>query len=212
MTEESDILARIDELLALQVSDNSHYHAGEIYIAAISIATQLYGGSSQQVQAIKRLKSSVEGSKYTARSKADVLVQEIQGSLHAIASDVRGGRLGSLRLEFQGEVFAEFVNAAKAAASDGAKDVAAVLACASLEDVLKRFADSNGIDIEGKNLSTVVNALKAGGLVSAQQGALLKGMVPLRNKVLHADWGDVDEESVRSVIAFVEQLLITKFV
>jgi uncharacterized protein YutE (UPF0331/DUF86 family) len=108
-------------------------------------------------------------------------------------------------------VFADFVNAAKAALSEDSKDVAAVLACAALEDVLKRFAEANGLDVEDKSMSDVINVLKSAGLVSGQQGTLLKGMVPLRNKALHADWSRVDVESVRSVISFVEHFLVTKF-
>jgi uncharacterized protein YutE (UPF0331/DUF86 family) len=142
---------------------------------------------------------------------AGFLTWECQGILRAFASDIRGGRLGSLLLEYQSQVFADFVNAAKAALSEDSKDVAAVLACAALEDVLKRFAEANGLDVEDKSMSDVINVLKSAGLVSGQQGTLLKGMVPLRNKALHADWSRVDVESVRSVISFVEHFLVTKF-
>ena len=140
-----------------------------------------------------------------------MLTEHCQGVLQAIASDIKGGRIGSLRSEFQGQIFADFINIAKEALDEEAKDVAAVLACAALEDTLKRFGESNGLNVEDKDLSTAVNALKSAGLLTASQGSLLKGMVPLRNYALHAQWNKVDKESVRSVISFVEQFLTTRF-
>jgi len=207
---------RIDELLNLKAgSENSDDVVGELYLASVTIATQLYGARSPQVEAIKQLKLDVESldwKSFTYIQRTTILVKQLQGTLRAILSDIRDGRLGSLRLEYQGQVFAEFVNAAKAALSEGAKDVAAVLACAALEDALKRFAEANGLDVEEEDMSKVVNALKSAGLVPKQQGALLKGMVPLRNKVFHAEWSKVDEAGIRSVIGFVKQFLLTKFV
>jgi len=201
---------RIDELLNLEAGDKNYDVAGELYLGSVTIATQLYGAKSTQVEAIKQIKLDVS-SKRGESNKASLLAKELQGTLRAITSDIRGGRLGSLRLEYQGQVFADFVNAAKAALSEGSKDVAAVLACAALEDALKRFSEANGLDVEEKDMSNVVNALKVAGLVPKQQGDLLKGMVPFRNKVFHAEWSKVDETSVSSVIAFVEQFLLKNF-
>lgn len=103
------------------------------------------------------------------------------------------------------------MNAAKTALSENAKDVAAVLAAAALEDTLKRYAEANGLDVENKDLSTVVNALKGASLLSAPQSALLKGMVPFRNKALHADWTKIGEAEVSGVLAFIEEFLFRNF-
>jgi len=198
-----NLLQRIDTLLKLKAASDSYEIAGEVYFGAVSIATQLYGAGSQQVNLLKQLRDS-PGTVFT-------FTREYQGVLQAIASDIRDGRLGSLLLDYQGQVFADFVNAAKAALSEDSKEVAAVLACAALEDALKRFAEANGLDVEDKSMTDVINVLKSAGLVSKQQGTLLKGMVPLRNKALHAEWSRVDKESVRGVIGFVEHFLVSKF-
>jgi len=50
-------------------------------------------------------------------------------------------------------------------ALDDNKDVAAVLACAALEDALKRVAIKNELDVDDKDMSEVINALKAGGVL-----------------------------------------------
>jgi hypothetical protein len=64
-----------------------------------------------------------------------------------------------------GEVLGDFVSLARSALGEGYKDVAAVLACAALEDALKRFATSKGLAVAGKELQEVVNALKSAGHV-----------------------------------------------
>jgi uncharacterized protein YutE (UPF0331/DUF86 family) len=103
------------------------------------------------------------------------------------------------------------VNAAKRAMDENAKDAAAVLSCAALEDMLKRFAETKGLNVEDRDLTEVINALRSAGVLSSQQLALVKGMVPMRNKALHAEWDKVDETGIRSVIAFVEEFLIRNF-
>jgi hypothetical protein len=56
---------------------------------------------------------------------------------------------------------------------EGNKDVAAVLACAALEDALKRYATLNDLDVQDQSMQQVVGALKSKGLVSGAQKILL---------------------------------------
>jgi hypothetical protein len=211
MAIEARIRARIDELLRSEADRESYDVVGEVYSATLSIATQVYGGNSRQAETVAQLREDLNASKWTQDAKPRFLVKQCHGVLRSIASDLDAGRLGSLRLEFQGQVFADFVNAAKAAQAAGSKDVAAVLACAALEDTLKRYCDAQGLDVEDKEMSEVINALKAGGFVNATEGALLKGMVALRNRALHAEWAKVDAAAVSGVIAFVEEFLMRRF-
>jgi len=53
-----------------------------------------------------------------------------------------------------------FVLLAKSALENNQKDVAAVLASAALEDALKRYASLHGLDVAGKEMQDVINALK----------------------------------------------------
>lgn len=108
-------------------------------------------------------------------------------------------------------MFGDFVALAKQSLSEGHKDVAAVLACAALEDALKRFAASNGLKVDDKSMQEVVNSLKGAGLVSGAQKTLLDAMPRIRNLALHADWAKLTEPDVNSVLGFVEQFLLTKF-
>ena len=136
-------------------------------------------------------------------------------SLHAVfesaLNDFKVGLSGNIDLRISGEVFGDFVALAKQSLSEGHKDVAAVLACAALEDALKRFASANGLDPDQKMMTDVINSLKGAGLVSGAQKSLLDVMPRIRNSALHAEWSKITEPDVSSVIGFVEQFLLTKF-
>ena len=88
---------------------------------------------------------------------------------------------------------------------------AAVLACAALEDALKRFATRHSLTVDDKVMQEVVSALKAQGLVGGAQKTLLDTMPKIRDYAMHANWTKIQPEDVNSVIGFVEQFLITKF-
>ena len=125
--------------------------------------------------------------------------------------DFEGGYAFDLEMTVSGEVFGDFVKLAKTALGEGHKDVAAVLAAASLEDVLKKYANLSGIDVADQDMSSVINALKSKGLVGGAQKSLLDAMPKLRNAALHAEWSKISEPEVSSLIGFVEQFLLTKF-
>jgi len=98
-----------------------------------------------------------------------------------------------------------------AALAEGAKDVAAVLACAALEDALKRLALLNNLEVFDKTMQDFVNALKAKGLVGGAQKSLLDTMPKIRDYAMHANWDKITPQDVGSVMGFVEQLLLVKF-
>ncbi len=141
--------------------------------------------------------------------------EEEVGSLKAVFAsakeDFDGGYVFNVELRVSGEVFGDFVTLARQALNEGHKDVAAVLACAALEDALKRFAVVNGLAVSDKTMQEVVNALKSAGLVAGAQKTLLDAMPRIRNIAMHADWGKLSEPDVSSVIGFVEQFLLLQF-
>ena len=114
-------------------------------------------------------------------------------------------------LRVSGEVFGDFVALARTALAEGQKDVAAVLACAALEDALKKYATANGVDVSDETMQGVVGALKARGLVAGAQKSLLDAMPKIRNFAMHAKWEKITEPDVNSVIGFVEQFLLSNF-
>lgn len=141
----------------------------------------------------------------------DHSVRALFGVFMAAKEDFEGGYLFNVDLRVSGKVFGDFVTLAKHALSERHKDVAAVLACAALEDALKRYAAANDLSVDGKTMTEVVNALKGSGLVSGAQKTLLDAMPRIRNHALHAEWDKLSEPDVNSVIGFVEQFLLTNF-
>ncbi len=117
----------------------------------------------------------------------------------------------SLDRKVSGEVFGDFVAIAKKALDEGNKDVAAVLACAALEDALKRLASTNGLNVDGKDMSEVIGALKSKGLVGGAQKSILETMPKTRNNAMHADWAKISATEVGGVIGFTEQFLLQNF-
>ena len=210
MFTQDNLLSRIEELLSLK-SQWNYNTLGEIYAGTIAVASNIWAANSSHVEMIKQLRQDMQASKWDEHGKAENTISQCQGVLRSIASDIKAGRLGSLRLEYQGQVFADLINVAKMAIAEGTKDVAAVLAAVAIEDTLKRYAQVKGLDVEDKDLSTVINALKAASLLTATQGSLLKGMVPFRNKALHAEWAKIDTSEVQGVLAFVEEFLSRNF-
>lgn len=138
-------------------------------------------------------------------------VSTLHGIFQSAKDDFLGGYVFDLDLRISGEVFGDFVVLARQSLSEGHKDVAAVLACAALEDALKRYASIKELDVSDKTMSEVVKALKAEGLVSGAQKSLLDAMPRIRNMAMHAEWQKISEPDVSSVIGFVEQFLLSKF-
>ena len=135
----------------------------------------------------------------------------IRGIFLGAKSDIDGGHLFNLERLITGELFGDFVTAAKAALAEGHHTVATVLACAALEDALKRFASANGLQVKGQTMEDVVNALKGKGLVSGAQKTLLAAMPKVRNTAMHANWDKLTPQDAGSVIGFVEQFLLANF-
>lgn len=141
----------------------------------------------------------------------DHSVDELKGIFLSSKEDFEGGYVFNVELRISGEIFGDFISMAKHSLSEGHKDVAAVLACAALEDTLKKFATNNGLDVSEKSMQEVVSALKSKGLVSGAQKSLLDSMPKVRDYAMHANWEKLTAPDVSSVIGFVEQFLLSKF-
>ncbi len=134
-----------------------------------------------------------------------------QGIFFGAKSDIDGDYLFDFQAAISGEIFGDFVAAAKSALDNGHHTVAAVLAAAALEDALKRYALSQGLDAEDKTMDEVINSLKSKGLVSGAQKGLLGAMPKIRNYAMHAQWDKLTPQDTGSIIGFVEQFLLANF-
>ncbi len=192
------------QMARVQPSGNSS--SGEWYEWATSVLNLLqraFGAGSAHLQNFQRIYDSFTG------WESDV--EAAKGVFRAAKADYDGGYIFNLETAISGEIFGDFVGLAKRSLAEGHKDVAAVLACAALEDVLKRFAIRHSCDTANRSMQDVVGALKAKGLVGGAQKTLLDTMPKIRDYAMHAEWTKIGPADVNSVIGFVEQFLISHF-
>ena len=212
MTE--DILKRIDELIGLgnEVLATKRY-VGSGFGEAVNNG-KFRGFRSASLSFLECIfgahhtyyKEFIEHAKNNWLPEAEAGINILQ----AAKAEIEGGWLFTVEGQVSAEIFADFIALAKEALDDN-KDVAAVLACAALEDALKRVAVKEGLNVDDKDMSEVINALKAKGVIKGAQAPIVQSYVKLRNKAFHAEWDKFDKESVSSVIGFTEQFLLTNF-
>lgn len=138
-------------------------------------------------------------------------LKTLAGIFRSAKEAFEGGYLFDVERDVSAEIFGDFVVLAKQALAEDNKDVAAVLAAAALEDALKRYAASNGLDVDDASMSKIIGALKSKGLVSGAQKSLLTAMLRMRNHAMHAEWEKIEKPDVSGLIGFVEQFLLTHF-
>ena len=196
-------------LLRIRGSHSQNADPEAFYAWSSSVLNALHGAFGKNSPYYERFHA--ETSNIDNNFVSERLLEACRGIFTGAQSDVDGGYLFDLQTSVLGEVFADFISAAKAALDDGKHTVAAVLACAALEDALKRHAAASGIDVADKTMDAVINALKAEGLVSGPQKGLLAAMLRIRNHAMHAEWDKLTPQDAGSVIGFVEPFLREHF-
>jgi len=208
--DKNSAIQRINELISRSTKTTSEY--AEVVSGTVNILELLYGKDSQKAKAfleqhaaccrqkeLNDMRLALEGFAYSAK-----------GVLQSIKSEVEAGLVGSIQLQAQGGIFGDFLSLAKNSLDEN-KDVAAVLACAALEDALKRYAEQQDLSVSDADMSQVINALKSQGLLKDPQASIVQSYVKLRNKAFHAEWDKIEKESVNSTIGFTEQFILSNF-
>ena len=190
---------------------SSRSTAEAVYLGTVGLFESLYGPSSPQVRALFDLRQSFAKSQLKDEYEIRSFSHGLEGYLCNLKSEIESGLVASVLKQTSGQVLGDFVSLAKEFASMGNKDTSAVLAAAALEDALKRFATLQGLDVEAKEMAQVANALKANHFLKGPQGPLVESFIKLRNKALHAEWDKFSIEEVKSLIAFVDEFLLTHF-
>ena len=172
------------------------HNALEVEVRAL--ADHIYGPEHPTAELIK---SNIGGSTMTHLNSA-------RGMLIGTASAIRSGLLEDLKTQILLDVQGDFIETARSALANGAKDVAAALLCVVLEDSVKRLAKKSGHEaLQDKEFTVVVAGLfKAGAITKATKGILLSH-TDLRNSALHAQWHEVSAESVQGLLGFLPMFI-----
>lgn len=177
-------------------NDTVSHNALEVEVRAL--ANYIYGPDNDTAELIK---SNIGGTTMSHLNSA-------KGMLIGTAAAIRSGLLEDLRTQILLDIQGDFIDTARSALSNGAKDVAAALLCVVLEDSVKRLAlKSDNEDLADKEFTVVVVGLfKAGAITKATKGILLSH-TDLRNAALHAQWHEVSVEAVQGLLGFLPMFI-----
>jgi len=142
------------------------------------------------------------------------VIDAVRGALLNIKAELDGDLLGNLQKRVASDVLIDFIRLARHVIEEqreGGKDVAAVLVAAAYEDAIRRMGVAHTKLAEGEDLAAVIDALKKAGTLVPPQLSVALGYLNFRNRALHAQWKDIDLTTVRSALAFVEELLLKHF-
>ena len=212
------LLKRIDQLLGTSMPAGDqhgiHVAVSEALHGTLTLAAILYGDREGALQmrmltdAMQRAKTDKTNVAYVQHK---VVWPAVQGALRAMRGDVEAGLVGNIERRAAGEVIADMLGLAKEAlsqGSEGAKNVAAVLAAAAFEDAMRRMGAALA-NVKGRpKLAEVLESLKAAGILVGAPFGTAQSYLKLRNDALHADWARLDGSVIGSCIAFVEQQIL----
>lgn len=208
-----DWLRRADDILKSGPSGFADT-ALEAVHCATSMLSALYGPNSSQV---KIFLAQNEMLSKTKSGTGSIIYDQSANALCAIKNakaELQAGLVTGVRVLVAGEILAELVRLAKETMGDkgeAAKNVAAVLAAAAFEDLIRRMGE-NLAGVTGRpELQEIITALKSADILKGGQVGTAQSYLKFRNDSLHADWEEVDRSQVQSCLAFVEELLLKHF-
>jgi hypothetical protein len=215
--DKTNIIKRIDDLLEDSkkiVQGNTVYpdKVEQTVFETMSIINICYGEKSAQYKALIDLRDKFirAGSSWWNVNAYDITAF-VKGFLNALKIDLENNLLINFQDQVAGEIYGDLISLSKRLIDEGHKEPAVVLACGALEDSMKKFATKNGISVFDADLSTVVNSLKAAGLIKGTQAGVAQSYVKLRNKAFHAQFDNIELPEVSSLIAFIESFILENF-
>lgn len=205
----ADIITRIDELLGLPAGNTA-----ELLNGCISLLSLVYGPSSPQLEYFKVSIAAVGKGALAGGFERVEKNRVAQGTLKSLKRDIESGLTANLRQQITAEVLTDFIQLSRSALNEGgvgAKNVAAVLAAAAFEDTIRRMGEDLAGVVGKDDLSEVLKKLKDAGVMQSPQVGIAQSYLSFRNHALHANWENIERESIHSVLGFVEQLLLKHF-
>ena len=131
------------------------------------------------------------------------------GALRALRRDYDAGYLSSVQSLVRAEVFADFLEMAEHLLGQGYKDPCAVLVGGVLEDHLRSLCQGRGIPLQmsgkPKKADSMNNDLASADVYSKLDQKNVTAWLDLRNKAAHAQYGEYNDDQVRSLLIGVRE-------
>ena len=129
------------------------------------------------------------------------------GLLKGVKDEWDNGFLRKIEYIVAGATFDDFLDHAAKYHRGDKKVEAAVLGSAVLEDTVKKIAQKNGIQTEGKTLDPLINALVKANVLTSVKGKRIRAYAGVRNHALHAEWEKFEISDVGVLIDGTRELL-----
>jgi hypothetical protein len=210
--DKADILKRINELLA--INPQTGRDSGQLSPACVSLLSLVYGSKSSQLEYFKTCLAGIQKDGSTVGWKNLQASTQALNVLQTLKQEIELGLTGSLKHQIASEVLTDFIQLARSIlneSGDGAKNVAAVLTAAAFEDTVRRMGETFAGVLGKDDLADVLKKLKDAEVMKSPQVGIAQSYLSFRNHALHANWENIERESVHSVLGFVEQLLLKHF-
>jgi hypothetical protein len=188
--------------------------AAELVSGTVTLLTVIHGSNSPQVRSFNEAIAAHQKSKEAAFRIARLDLDSAIGTLTNLKRELDAGIVGNVRQAVTGEILADLLQLAKVALDEGteaSKNVAAVLAAAAYEDTIRRMGSSFCAIQTRDDLSTIVIALKDGGVLQGAQFGTVQAQLQFRNDALHTHWAKIDAIGVSTVIQLVQALILKHF-
>lgn len=209
MIKKETYLKVIDEFLKLLEGTATPLDIiSKVYFGVVTLIENLYGKNDIRISNLSKYKTEEFDKGPFYANTHESFKGSLGGVLQSIKMDIENDLIFNLEKQTIGSVVADFVTLAKTCADEDNKDVAAVLASAALEDSLKRFASLNGLQVDDKEMSEVINALKGKGLLKGPQASVVTSYTKTRNKAFHAEFDKIEMPEVKSLIVFTEEFIL----
>jgi hypothetical protein len=212
MMDKADILKRINELL--DIDPHTGADSGQLSPACVSLLSLVYGAKSPQLEYFNARLAGIQKGDGSVGWKHLQVSVEARNVLKNLKREIESGLTGSLKHQIASEVLTDFIQLARGVLNeqgDGAKNVAAVLTAAAFEDTIRRMGETFAGIIGKDDLADVLKKLKEADVIKSPQIGIAQSYLSFRNHAMHANWEDIQRESVHSVLGFVEQLLFKHF-
>jgi hypothetical protein len=183
----------------------------ECFPGTVNLLGSIYGSESLQTRELLEAVKEIRAKNPYPGVMDSRIALILQGALQNLCEELNNGIIENILIQATGSTIADFLLLAEQSLDNSQKDVAAVLASASLEGAFKRKADEIGIDTEGKELADVINALKAKSFFTGPQHKVASSFVSLRNKAMHAEWARISPPEISSLIAFLKSFITEQF-
>ncbi|MGI9229820.1 MAG: hypothetical protein ACR2P9_08185 [Gammaproteobacteria bacterium] len=169
---------------------------------------QLYGTESTYFRMFEKVRQ--DGNFSLMRLGYNEHVNELVGIFKAIKNEIESGMLADLHNLMRADIFADILGMAEHLHSKGYIGAAAILIGATLEDSLRKLADTNGVslhDPKGKprTIDPLNIELAKKGIYDSFIKQQITSWASLRNDAVHGHFKQCDPDRVENMLRFVQQ-------